>query len=463
MGRRSEALGRIFDKYAGPFLDEAEELYTTYGKRFEEALDTVREVLGVDAEPEQVVAATRRALQSAPEAASGGRGKSTARGGSPAAAVSQEYGRDVARRTREYVEPDAPLSEWRDVASRFAVAEPPNAYVETPRPFSVRPAEVAFDPRIEPRKGEQQVIQDLTVRFQPRAMDPIEEVSIFDLEGRPFITSVSDLTAAGRDIVGINDVTLRRPFSLRGGQDYMFDNPGAVWAADKGRANRHVELARRLRDMTGEEPLFFPWMMGPNASYFSHMPRGAQYAYADAAIEGADRRALEGRLREILPDWRSFDDPESADLFMRAAGAQRGALNTMLDKEFRNRGGLGRGAANYATIDYDQVGAPIMQLRNVGVIDPTFDAAPSSHASYGFDIPGRGLGRLREQGIGALALRPELMRELGYSSPFDYPVGAVSGVANPRRSWELGATPGIITEDTLRLIERLQDEGLVGR
>ena len=385
-----------------------------------------------------------------------------ARPGNPVSAITTEYGGDVARRVRYYIEPDAPLAEWREMAERFAAADPSNRALRAPSPFSVRPVDVASDPRIEKRKGEMGKVKALEMEVAPRAMDPINEVSIFDYEGYPYITSMADLSAAGDDIISINGVPFRVPFSRRGGQDWMFDNPGDVWASDLKPAREHIALAERMRNETGKDVLFMPWTMGPLSVKFSHQPRGIQYSFADAAMEGADRRALEEEIRRILPGWRSFEDPESTNMFMTAAGKKRGALNTLMDR-FRTRGGLGMGEAIYASTDLSQIGTPMTSLRNVGIIDPRFSVSPSSHASYRFSVPGEGRGRLRETNLGALSLDPALMEAYGYNSPFDFPVGVNKGVKSPMRSYQMKPQSGIITEDALRLIERLQDEGIVGR
>lgn len=380
----------------------------------------------------------------------------------PKQVIAQEFGRDTARRVQDYIEPSAPLSEWREMAQRFAVAENSNFAVRSSAPFTVRPADVATDPRIESRKGELGKISELELEIAPRATDPVREMSIFDMEGTPYVTSMSDLSAAGDDIISINGIPLRVPFSRRGGQDYMFDNPGEVWASDLKPAREHVELAENLRRETGRDVAFLPWTMGPLSVKFSHQPRGIQYSFADAAMEGADRRALEAEIRNILPDWRSFDDPESAERFMSATGKARGALNTVMDR-FRSRGGLGIGEGIYAATDLDQIGAPLTSLRNVGFIDPSFSVQPSSNASYRSSVPGEGRGRLRETNLGAFALDPDLMQDYGYETPFDFPVGVVPGVKSPMRSYQMKPQSGIITEEALRLIERLQDAGVVGR
>ena len=370
--------------------------------------------------------------------------------------VSLEFGPEVARRLDGLVDMDAPLSEWREAAARLAASDAPNATRPAPNPYSVRPADVAQDPRIESRKGELGKVQNLELGIAPRVTDPAPEVSIFDFEGHPFITSMSDLAAAGDDIISINDVPFRVPFSRRGGQGYMFDNPGSVWASERKPAEKHVELAKRLQDLTGKDVLYMPWTMGPNAVRFSHMPRGIQYSYADAALDAGDRNALASDIKKILPDWRGFEDPDSAEMFMRAAGKSRGALNTLLDR-YRTRGGLGIGEATYAATDLDQIGAPLTTLRNVGVIDPRFAASPSSHQSYDYSIPGRGVGVLKEKNLGALALTPDVMKALGYATPFDFPVGVQPGTKSPLRAMQMKPQGGILGYDVLRFIEGLQE------
>ena len=370
--------------------------------------------------------------------------------------VALEFGSDVARRLDGMIPPDAPLAEWRAAAQRLSGSDTPNVNTKPPSPYSVRPADVATDPRIENRKGELGKIADLKVELAPRVTDPAPEVSIFDYEGHPYITSMSDLAAAGDDITAINDVRFRVPFSRRGGQDYMFDNPGSVWASDRGPADRHVELADELQQMTGKDVMLFPWTMGPKAVKFSHMPRGVQYSYADAALDGADRNALAADIKNILPNWRGFEDPDSAEMFMTVTGNARGALNSLMDK-YRTRGGLGEGEAIYASTDLDQINTPLTTLRNVGIIDPRFGASPSSHSSYSYSIPGRGVGRLKEN-IGALGLSPDVMAALNYKTPFDFPVGVQPGTKSPLRAMQMKPQGGILDYETLRFLEGLLEK-----
>lgn len=375
------------------------------------------------------------------------------------AKLAVDFGEDVARRLEGMLPDTATVAEAR-TAARSLAAKPAARAASKPaaKPARdlavrrVRPARVAMDPRIEKRTGERPKVEAMEVELTPRATREAPVLSVFDLEGKPFITSMSDLSAAGDDITAINDVVLPEPVSRRGGQDYMFDNPGSVWAADLGSAGRHLDLARRLKTETGQDPLYLPWAMGPTAIDFAHMPRELmlQYAAANMGKRGAQRLAKD--VRGVVPEFKSVGDPSSMEAFREASGSQRAALNRLLDQQ-RDAGGLGMGAARLATTDLEQIGVPLTSLRNVGVIDPSARLAPSTHPSYRTSVPGEGVGRLQEP-IGALELLPDIMAEAKLDDPFGFPVGVVKGVKSPMRALQMGPKGGVITEGMLRAIER---------
>lgn len=326
----------------------------------------------------------------------------------------------------------------------------------TPRPRAPKKAPTPVITRkvprqIEHRVGELPKVAALRVNTGNRRAPEPAPLSIFDLEGQPFITSMSDLSAAGDDILKVNDVELGAPVSRLGGQDYMFDRDPAVWAADPGNAKKHTDLAARIKTETGQDPLFLPWAMGPGAVDFSHMPGELMLRYAGENMGKRNQRAVTKDLREVLPDFAALDDPESMRVFLNASGAKRKEVNRLLDK-YRDDGGLGLGAARLAATDEDQLGRPLTSLRNVGAIAGGYGPELSSHPSYMMAVPGEGIGRLRED-VGALDLLPELRGEGG---PFDFPVGVVPGVKSPLRAMQMKPQSGVITYDILRkLADRL--------
>lgn len=361
-----------------------------------------------------------------------------------------DFGEGVVRRLADLLPRDATEQEARIAASRLAQTDAGNAPPRTT--FRVKPAAVAKpEMRIEPRKKEAAKVEKLEVELAPRATREAKPLSVFDLEGRPFVTSMSDLSAAGDDIVGINDVPLREPMRRMGGQDYMFDAPGSVWAADLGSAGRHLELARKLKAETGREPLFMPWAMGPTSIDFSHMPRELMLRYATETLGKKGGQGLAKDIQAVVPEFRSLEDPGSVEAFREATGSRRDALNRLLD-QYRERGGLGMGEARWATTDLPQVGAPLTTLRNVGVIESGAGLSPSTHPSYRTSILGEGIGRLEEP-VGALELLPDILAAAGQTDPFGFPVGVVKGVKSPLRTLQIGPKGGVITEDMLRAIE----------
>jgi hypothetical protein len=341
----------------------------------------------------------------------------------------------------------------RKAKKKAALAE--DVLQEAKKPTSgdrrVRPAEVAFDVRIEPRKRERPKVDDMEISLSARRSPPPEDLSVFDLEGRPFITSMSDMSAAGDAVTAVNDVDLAVPVRRMGGQDFMFDDPDAVWAADLSNAAAHLELARALRKDTGQDPLFLPWAMSPTSIDFAHMPRELMLRYASANMPKGTQRRLTKDIKAILPEFKALDDPASAEVFREAVGKKRGALNRVLD-QYRDSGGLGMGSARLAMTDLEQLGMPLTSLRNVGSISALSELEPSRHPSYRTALPGEGVGRLREP-IGALDLLPAIMRDADLTDPFGFPVGVVEGVKSPLRALQMKPKGGVISYDVLRTIE----------
>jgi hypothetical protein len=430
---------------------EAEKLEAMAGVSVLSAIPIVGKVAGT---------AVRDATQAAARSTAKGAARSAAAAPvNPLTLIDREYGTDTARRVADYVSSDAPIADWRAMAERFTNAGEPNYTQQRPSAYTVKPADVATDPRIEKRKKEQQKIRDLELEIQPRAMEEPPTESIYDLEGRGVLTTMSDLSAAGDDVLAVNNVRLQQPFSRQGGQGFIFENPGEVWAADKNNAKAIQAAAAELERQTGKPAILAPFTMGPLSSMFSHHPRGLQYAYADAALDAPEKAMLAESIRSILPEWTDFSDPDAYMTFMRASGKRRGQLNKLMD-QFRERGGLGQGEAVYGTTDLDQLGAPMLALRNLGEVNTNFGLSESKNPAYSTGVPGQGLAKLKEENLGALSLFPGLMAQYGYQTPFDFPVGVNKGVASPLRSFQLKPQPTIITDKVLRFLDDLRVLGL---
>lgn len=254
-----------------------------------------------------------------------------------------------------------------------------------------------FDPRFDPRVKEQERLKALTPVVESRGTVNPPEISLADLEGKPFITSMSDRTAAGGMLRGINDVALNRPVNLQGGQDFMFENPGMVWASGKGPTRQIKKLAEEVRVITGEDPLYIPWRMAPSAGDFASMTGETMLNYADAAMGSAAKKQLDAEIKKLIPNWAGVSDPKSIDQFRKAKDSTRKLIKQKLDVNFREQGGLSLGEARLAVADPSQYTAADTGIQNVGRI---FTDRPlieqSGHPAYPFGVPGEGLGRIKE-------------------------------------------------------------------
>ena len=155
-----------------------------------------------------------------------------------------------------------------------------------------------FDKRFDPRINERQKLEAMSPVVDQRDVD-IAEVDITDLVGLPFLTSMSDRTRAGANLIGINDVEFDVPVNLQGGQDYMFENPGQVWASAKAPSSKILKEAKQIKETTGQDPLLLPWRMAPTGGDFATMTGETMLKYASAAMPKGAKRSLNARLKKM--------------------------------------------------------------------------------------------------------------------------------------------------------------------
>jgi hypothetical protein len=276
----------------------------------------------------------------------------------------------------------------------------------------------AFDPRYDPRVLEQNRLQAMTrdIQLNPDAVNA-PAVSLADFEGRPFITSMSDRTAAGGKLMGIDNVQFNRPVELLGGQDYMFNNPGQVWASGKGPAKALMKYADEVKSATGQDPLYLPYRMAPTGGDFAQMTGETMLAYADASMGKTQKKNFDKAIKKFIPDWAGVSDPASVQQFRNMPDKTRKNIKRMMDTDFRNEGGLNIGGARLAVSDPAQLDARQGGIMNVGEI---FAGKPivaeSGHPAYPSGVPGRGIGTIKEN-VSIFELLPQYTKSRGIADP----------------------------------------------
>lgn len=301
-----------------------------------------------------------------------------------------------------------------------------------------------FDPRFDnKRKTDIQKISNTTPVVEQLNKTTPPTVSLADFEGRPFITSMSDRTAAGGDLLGVNDVMFKRPVHLYGGQDYMFNNPNQVWASAQSAVKPMLENAQLLKEVTGQNPLYIPWRMAPSGGDFAHMTGESMIAHAEAAMGKTDKKALNNAIKNLLPSWKGVDSAESIAQYRSAPKTVRDSIMQIMDRDFRDLGSLNYGQARLSVTDPRQINAMEGGIQNIGEI---FADQPmimrSGHPSYPRGVAGQGLGTV-DKDLNIFELLPNVVKE--------------RGIANPRnpsdpdlRAMQMKPYSGIITAKMLR-------------
>jgi hypothetical protein len=268
----------------------------------------------------------------------------------------------------------------------------------TPQPKFMLQGNNVFDPRFDARKLEQERLRNLQTTVVPIYDYSIPKINLADYQDYPFITSMSDRTRTGL-LTDIDGVSLNRPVYLQGGQPYMYENPGQVWASGTKPASDIYKMAGILKQTTGKDPLYIPWVMSPSGSDFANMTGETMLSYAQTVMGKDTKKALDRQIKNrFIPDWKGLDDPASIDQFRNLSDRKRKSMKkTLLDKEFRNEGGLSIGEARLAIADPNQLNLPDASILNVGQVFPDQPLImQSGHSAYPLGVPGQGLGAVPE-------------------------------------------------------------------
>jgi len=339
---------------------------------------------------------------------------------------------------------------------------------------SFRIGDQGFDARFDDRALEQDRIQNTELQYDVRPFER-PDVSIYDLEGKPFRLTMSDRTAAGRDLTGVEGVEYDIPINLQGGQDFMFANPlgreGQVWAQDKGATSKYLNSFLGLDGQPmGDEFLMLPFRMSPAGGDFATMTGEVMVTHARNNVPARAKRQADERIRQFYPAWKGIDNPESLQQISEMKGDPRKALLNVMDKDLRNEGGLGIGQARLAVSDRSQYNALDTGLQNVGIATPNIVSVnrrgrpilerfeDSGHRTYEQGLAGRPMGTLIEQDISAYELLPDYLVGRGFRNFEDLMASDPSVLATEAFTLRRGTRGGTITEDMLRDIERRRSQ-----
>ena len=301
-----------------------------------------------------------------------------------------------------------------------------------------------FDPRFDDRILEQERLKNLTTTVIPVNDYQIPKVSLADYAGYPFITSMADRSGTGL-LTEINRILLNNPVERQGGQNYMFENPNQVWASGDKPVKDITDLASILKQTTGKDPLYIPWIMSPSGGDFANMTGETMLSYAQAAMSPSVKSKLDKRIKNtFISDWKGLDDPASLDQFRSLSDTKRKMMKQqLLDKEFRNEGGLSLGEARLAIADPNQLTARDASIMNIGQVFADQPIIPiSGHRAYPKGIAGQGLG-VTDRDLNIFQLLQQHSKNRGVIDPMNPPRTDI-------RTLEMKPYGGLLTDELLK-------------
>lgn len=247
------------------------------------------------------------------------------------------------------------------------------------------------------RKGEKQIIESTTLGETLFGGNP-DSVSIFDLEGKPFVTVPYDRSSINRGITSINDKELNYPIETEGGMGYLL-NPDSDFSAasEKAVINKMIKARNKAAEITGsDDVLFIPHSMGQTGVDHSTMPLEVMFAYAGTNLSKKNQRELNKKIKAVIPDFAGVDNPESLTQISNITGAKRKQLLKVVDK-YRDMGGLSVPQARAIITDPEQMNIDDLRAINVATMDKQLEALPTDdHSTYKFGIKGKPVGKLQE-------------------------------------------------------------------
>jgi hypothetical protein len=310
-------------------------------------------------------------------------------------------------------------------------------------------------PKFGGTKWEQDRLRE-TIATHLDAQPDVPQISIFDLEGEPFVMYPYDRAASGSTIVNINGVDLKVPVDLLGGQGYMFDNPGQIGSSGQSQVSSILAKAAEMKKKYGKDPIFLPRRMGTAGVDFSHMPAEAMVSFLQSALGRGDRKSADKIIKQSIPDFKGLGSKKGLQQIRDASGDQRKVLMQDLHKTLGKEGaGLTTGEARFLVTDPRQSTASVGGLQAIGRFNLGKDGgmAGSSHPSYPISFLGEGEGELVERNLPGFALLPEEAKKYG-----------VTDIMNPDPKGLYAtrfATSGVIDDKKLRNIEEMIAKGLI--
>ena len=277
-------------------------------------------------------------------------------------------------------------------------------------------------PEMDARKKMQPKMEEMTIDAQRVEFDK-PTISLADYEGRDALVTMTDRTPAGDIIYGARGVEFNEPLPLQGGENYMFNNPGEVWAMDAGGASTVLNR--------GDDMIVLPMRMATTSVDFPTMAPAAHMRFAQNSMTKKDKKYVERLIKKggsgqlpsgaeqvPIPDFPGIDAPDMDQYLAGLKGPQRKTINNIFNmvadpSPSQKKAGIKKIDDALPNTEMRMIiTAPeqrdissLMQLENVGVMSGGKSRGP--HMTYNTSLTGEGLGKL-DRPLTAQDMLPQL-------------------------------------------------------
>ena len=171
-----------------------------------------------------------------------------------------------------------------------------------------------------------------TETLQPQALKTLE-----GLVGRTGIPALGDRSIAGNEVLGVGNLTYKKPVRSLGGADFMRERGTGIWANAGPQAQ---ELASTAEDVfrAGGDPALIYTAMGPQSADFSTMMADAvMNQYDPRMIDPAAAAKYDEAVRKAEVNFTSILNPNFLD---GLTGTDRWNLWQLMDKAALKKAGF---------------------------------------------------------------------------------------------------------------------------
>jgi hypothetical protein len=215
--------------------------------------------------------------------------------------------------------------------------------------------------------------------MSPRPIVSPEDIPL----GTVYLPAVGDKSAAGMNLLAINDTPLAWPVHLPGGAEFPFTQAGrpveaggnnSVWASGKSViSDIDKNIIQAAQDFnTDNINLAYTAGGGRNADFSVQMSDALLAQMQNAPVTQATIRRFDSEIRNITEDWPGVMSPDAASFLASSAG-------TSVRKPFVE---LMAGTGTSVNPGYQRLGFPDVPSTRYAISNPTLLSAPEGSSGY---------------------------------------------------------------------------------